>query len=227
MTDRFTGDATLQRDGGTYSLVAGAARGGVTPDGLERIARVAREYAVPLVKQARGQRTALGIAADGLPAIAGALGLDQGRDGGPCLKYVAACPGTAPCRGGMQDALGLGAVLEARLGGRPLPSRLKVGVSGCTRNCGTCFACGPGFMATGRGRMVFFGGDGGRRPRLAAPVGANLATGEALDLAMVDHYAANARPVERTARFMERTGERAIRDRVLRLAPYLPADGGP
>lgn len=230
MTDRFPGDATLQRDGRTYALVAGAAGGVVTPDELERIARVAREYAVPLVKLTQGQRIALlGIAANDLPAIEGALGLDQGRDGGPCLKYVAACPGMAACRWGMQDALGLAAAVEARLGGRALPSKLKVGVSGCARNCATCSACDLGFMGTGRGWTVLFGGNGGRRPRLATPVGATLATADALDLAarLVDHYAANARPGERTARFMERTGERATPDRVLRFAPYLSVDGEP
>jgi len=227
MTDFSVGEAVPQRGGQTYGLVVGGAGGVMTPDDLERIGRVAREFAVPLIKVTSGQRiTLLGIAERDLSAVAGALGLDGHRPPGPCLKYVVACPGTAACRWGMQDALGLAGALEARLGGRQLPSKLKVGVSGCTRNCGTCFARDLGFVGTGRGWMVFFGGNGGRRPRSADLVGANLTADQALDLAarLVDHYTANARPGERTARFVERVGLGAVRGEVLRFAPYLPLD---
>lgn len=41
MTDRTPGDAVLQRDGKTYGLVVGGAGGVVTPEQLERVARVA------------------------------------------------------------------------------------------------------------------------------------------------------------------------------------------
>ena len=82
-------------------------------------------------------------------------------------------------------------------------------------------------MGTGRGWMVFFGGNGGRHPRNADVVGANLTADQAVDLAarLVDYYAANAAPKERTARFVERVGLEAIRNEVLRFAPYLPLDG--
>lgn len=228
MTDSSRGEALAQRDGQTYGLVVGGAGGVVTPGELERIARAARDFAVPLVKLTTGQRIALlGIAERDLPAVAAALGLDGHRPPGPCLKYVAACPGTTACRWGMQDALAFASALEARFGGRELPSKLKCGVSGCTRNCGAVFARDLGFMGTGRGWMVFFGGNGGRRPRTADLVGANLAGSEALDLAarLVDHYATNARPGERTARYVERVGMATVRDEVLRFAPYLSLEG--
>lgn len=228
MTLSSVGEAVPQRGEQTYGLAVGGAGGIITPDDLERIARIARDFAVPLVKVTTGQRIALlGIAERDLSAVAGALGLDGLRPPGPCLKYVAACPGTAACRWGMQDALGLACALEARFGGRHLPSKLKIGVSGCTRNCGTCFARDLGFMGAGRGWMVFFGGNGGRRPRSADLVGSNLTEDLALDLAarLVDHYTANARSGERTARFVERVGMETIRAEVLRFAPYLPLDG--
>lgn len=129
----------------------------------------------------------------------------------------------------MQDALWLAAALEGRFGRRTLPSKLKIGVSGCIHNCGTCFAYDLGSMGTGRGWMVFYGGNGGRHPRNADLVGANLTGDQALDLAarLVDHYVSNARPNERTARFVERVGPGAIRDGVLLFAPYLPLEDGP
>jgi NAD(P)H-nitrite reductase large subunit len=226
MTDRTIGDAVLERDGTTYGLVIGDAGGVVTPELLERIARVAGEHAIPLIKLTRGQRVALlGIPEADLPPVADALGLDD-RLPGPCMKYVAACPGTAACRWGMQDALGLAAALEARLGGRMLPSKLKLCVSGCIRNCGTGFAYDLGFMGAGRGWTVFYGGNGGRHPRHADLDCANLTGDQAVDLAarLVDHYAANARQRERTARFVERIGPATIRDDVLRFVPYLPLE---
>lgn len=227
MTEHSLGEAVLQRDGCRYGLVVGGAGGVVTPDDLERIARVGREYAIPLVKLTTGQRIALlGIEERDLPAVAAALGLDGHRLPGPCVKYVAACPGTTACRWGVQDALALAAALEARFSGRALPGKVKVGVSGCARNCGSCFARDLGFVGTGRGWMVFFGGNGGRHPRTADRVGANLTADQALDLAarLVDHYAANARTGERTAGFLERVGLEAVRDDVLRFVPYLPLE---
>ena len=228
MTDPGPGEAALQRDGTTFGLVVGGAGGVVTPDDLELIARTAREFDVPLVKITTGQRIALlGIAEGDLGAVASALGLEGHRAPGPCVKYVAACPGTAACRWGMQDALALASALEARFGGREFPSKVKMGVSGCTRNCGTCFARDLGFMGTARGWIVFFGGNGGRRPRNADVVGSNLAPDQALDLAtrLLDYYRANARSGERTARFVERVGLEAIKNDVLRFAPYIPLDG--
>lgn len=227
MTDSNPGEAVLQRDGTTYGLVAGGAGGVVTPDDLERIARTAREFNVPLIKVTTGQRIALlGIAERDLPRVAAALGLEDHRLPGPCLKYVAACPGTDACRWGMQDALGLASALEARFSGRQFPSKVKMGVSGCTRNCGTCFARDLGFMGTARGWMVFFGGNGGRRPRTADVVASNLEHDQALDLAarLLEYFGANARAGERTARFVERVGLAAVQNDVLRFAPYLPLD---
>ncbi|MEN6341668.1 MAG: NAD(P)/FAD-dependent oxidoreductase [Methanospirillum sp.] len=196
MTEQFLGEAVLQRDGRRYGLVVGGAGSVVTPDDLERIARVAREHAVPLVKITTGQRIALlGIEECDLPAVAAALGLDGHRLSGPCVKYIAACPGTTACRWGMQNALALATALEARFGGRTIPGKMMIGVSGCTRNCGSCFSRDLGFLGTGRGWMVFFGGNGGRHPRTADLVGANLTADHTVDLAarLVDHYAANAK----------------------------------
>ena len=228
MAQTTVGDAVIQRDGKTYGLMVGGAGGVVTPEELERIARVAREHAVPLIKLTRGQRIALlGIPPEQVTAVARAVGIGDRQVAGPCLKYVAACPGTAACKWGMQDALALARVLEERFEGRLLPSKLKIGVSGCTRNCSTSFACDLGFIGAGRGWMVLFGGNGARRPRNADLVASNLSDDQALDLArrLVDYYAANARAGERTARFVERVGLETIRAELLRFVPYLALEG--
>ena len=190
MTEPGPDEAALQRDGTSFGLVVGDAGGVVTPDDLERIARTAREFGVPLVKVTNGQRIALlGIAKADLPRVASAL--------------------------------------EARFGGREFPSKVKMCVSGCNRNCGMCFARDLGFMGTDRGWTVFFGGNGGRRPRTADVVASNLTPDQALELAarLLEYYGTNAWAGERTARFVERIGLEAIRNDVLRFIPYLPLDG--
>ncbi len=207
--------------------MVGGAGGVVTPDELERIARTAREHGVPLIKLTRGQRIALlGIPGEKAVAVARALGVDEGRPGGPCMKYVAACPGTAVCRWGMQDALALARELEERFGTRTFPSKLKIGVSGCARNCSSSFFSDLGFIGTGRGWMVFFGGNGARRPRNADLVASNLTDDQALDLAdrLVNYYASHGRSGERTARFVERLGLETIRSELLRFVPYIPLE---
>ena len=55
MTDATYG-AKLQRDGKTYAIQTRIPAGVVTPAELETIARVAKKYAIPLVKITSGQR---------------------------------------------------------------------------------------------------------------------------------------------------------------------------
>ena len=58
MSDNPKG-AILQRDKQTYAIVPRTPVGMVTPDDLENIARVAREYDIPVIKITSGQRFAL------------------------------------------------------------------------------------------------------------------------------------------------------------------------
>jgi len=51
--------AILQRDGKTFGVVTRIPGGIVTPDTLEKIAAVARNYRVPMVKLTSGQRVML------------------------------------------------------------------------------------------------------------------------------------------------------------------------
>ncbi len=120
----------------------------------------------------------------------------------------------------------LARVLEERFEGRLLPSKLKIGVSGCARNCSSSFLSDLGFIGTWRGWMVFFGGNGARRPRIADLVASNLSDAQALDLAdrLVDYYATHGRSGERTARFVERLGLETIRSELLRFVPFLPLE---
>jgi NAD(P)H-nitrite reductase large subunit len=57
-------------------------------------------------------------------------------------------------------------------------------------------------------------------------VAKNLADGDAVDLVerLLSYYRTEARPHERTARFMERIGTETLRADLLRFIPYIPLD---
>jgi NAD(P)H-nitrite reductase large subunit len=222
-----TEGAILQRDGKTWAVITRTPGGIITPDHLERVATVARKYGVPTLKITSGQRIALvGIPAEDLAGIYRDLGRDADSTGGPCLHYVRACPGTETCRFGVQDSMGLAVALEEKFRGRVYPAKLKMGISGCPRCCGESHTRDIGILGTNRGWTVIFGGNGGTRPRIGDVVAKDLAQEQALDLVerLLGYFGSNAKPKERTARFMERIGMDPLRSELLSLIPYIPLE---
>jgi len=106
--------AILQRDKQTYAIVPRTPVGIVTPDDLESLAKVVRKYQIPVIKITSGQRFALvGMQKEDVNKIWDELGMDVGKAVELCLHYVQACPGTAVCKFGTQDSLGLGTEIES------------------------------------------------------------------------------------------------------------------
>jgi NAD(P)H-nitrite reductase large subunit len=169
--------AILQRDGKTYAVITRTPAGLITPGHLEKVAAVARKHAVPTLKITSGQRIALvGIPGEKLGTVYRDLGKDADSTGGPCLHYVRACPGTETCRFGVQDSMGLAAVLEERFLGKAFPAKLKMGISGCPRCCAESHTRDIGILGTNRGWTVIFGGNGGTRPRIEDVIAEDLST---------------------------------------------------
>jgi NAD(P)H-nitrite reductase large subunit len=223
MTEHPDG-AIIQRDGTTYAVITRTPAGIISPDHLERVAAVARKYAVPTLKITGGQRIALvGITPEDLAGVFRDLGEAADRTGGPCLHYVQACPGTETCRYGNQDSMGLALSIEASFRDRTYPAKLKVGISGCPRCCGESHTRDIGIMGTSRGWTVIFGGNSGTRPRIGDIIAKNLSKDEALDLVqrLLDYFRNHAKLGERTARFMERIGMETLKSEVLTFIPYI------
>lgn len=213
MSETTPEGAILQRDKETWAIVPRTPMGMLSPDILERIAAVARKWNIPVLKITSGQRIALvGLREQDVDAVWADLGRDIGRATELCVHYVQACPGTAVCRLGVQDSLGLGAELEARYVGVDFPAKIKMGVSGCPLSCGESKLRDVGVTGVKQGFSVHFGGNAGSRPRVGDQVGENLSRQEALDLvdALLTHYRIHARKRERTARFVERVGIESI-----------------
>jgi len=219
--------AILQRDGKRYAVVTRIPAGIVTPDDLEKISRVGRMYNVPILKITSGQRIALvGIEPEDVRKVIGELGPLAKPETAPCVKFVQACLGTEMCRFGNQDALGFARAVDEQFKDQTFPAKIKIGVSGCPRCCGESHTRDIGILGTNKGWTVFFGGNGGTRPRFGDLVARDLSGAEALDCAqrLGEYYRNHAKPHERTARFMERTGYDVLRSELLSFLPYIPVE---
>jgi len=206
--------AILQRDKETYAIVPKIPVGLVTPAVLENISRVARKYEIPILKIVSGQRLALvGMKAEQIEDIWRELELEPGKATGLCVHYVQACPGTAVCRLGVQDSLGLGLELEKLFAGMDLPGKVKIGVSGCPMTCGESFVRDIGVQGKKDGWSFIFGGNSGGHPRIGDVLAEGLTTDQVVEMAKkaLDYYQANGKKRERTARFVERTGLEALK----------------
>ena len=219
--------AILQRDGRTFATVTRIPGGFVPPETLEKIAAVARTYQVPMVKLTSGQRFMLiGMQEKDLAPIYRDLGPLAEKETAPCVKYVQTCLGADVCKYGVQDSIELGRELEERYHGVAFPAKLKVGVSGCLRCCGESYTRDIGLVGTTKGWTVVFGGNSGRRPSIGTVMAQDLSREDALDFVhrLLEYYRSNARPKERTARFLERTGFERIKSELLTLLPYIPLE---
>lgn len=223
MTDSPRG-ALLQRDGKRYAVVTRMPAGIVTPDDLEKIARIGRKYRVPMLKITSGQRFALiGLEPGDVANVFLELGPLAQPESAPCVKFVQACLGTDMCRYGNQDSIALARALEERFRDQTFPAKVKIGVSGCQRCCGESQTRDIGIMGTNRGWTVFFGGNAGQKARIGDLVASDLTDPEVMDCAgrLLEYYRRNAHAKERTARFMERIGMETLKSELLILLPYI------
>jgi NAD(P)H-nitrite reductase large subunit len=219
--------AILQRDGMTFAVVTRIPAGIVTAEDLEKIAQVGRKYRVPMLKITSGQRIALvGLEPDDVQKVIDELGLLAKPETAPCVKFVQACLGTEMCKYGNQNSIGLARAIDERFKNQTFPAKIKIGVSGCPRCCGESHIRDIGIMGTNKGWTVFFGGNGGTRPRFGDIIAKDLSTMEILDCAerLAEYYRNNAKPHERTARFMERVGMETLKSELLTLLPYIPVE---
>lgn len=222
----------LQRDKQTYGIAPHLPCGLVTPEILRKLADVAEKFGVQAIKITSAERIALlGIKAEDVEAIWQELGMRPGHVVGICVRSVKACPGTSFCKRGQQDSLGIGQVLDQRYHGRPLPGKMKLGISGCMNQCAETNFKDIGLVGKPRGWTLLVGGcGGGARARIAESLADGLSNDEALALLdrVVDFYVANAKPHERMGRMIERLGLETLKQAVgVRSAAAVGLDGAP
>ncbi|MBT1002500.1 nitrite reductase large subunit NirB [Paenarthrobacter sp. DKR-5] len=199
--------ANMQKNG-TYSVVPRIPGGEITPEKLAVIAAVAQKYSL-YTKITGGQRIDLfGARLEQLPEIWKELvdaGMESGQAYGKSLRTVKSCVGSTWCRYGVQDSVGMAVQLELRYRGLRSPHKLKVGVSGCARECAEARGKDVGVIATADGWNLYVGGNGG-----ATPAHAQLLAKDLDDETLVRYidryfmyYIRTADRLQRTARWQE------------------------
>lgn len=174
--DYFMGN--IQKDG-SYSIVPRIAGGEITPEGLITIGQIAKDYGL-YTKITGGQRIDLfGAQVHQLPEIWEKLidaGFESGHAYGKSLRTVKSCVGSTWCRYGVGDSVKLAIDLENRYKGLRSPHKLKMAVSGCTRECAEAQGKDVGVIATENGWNLYVCGNGGMKPRHAELLAGDLST---------------------------------------------------
>jgi len=211
--------ANIQKDG-TYSVVPRMWGGVTSSDELRAIADVVDKFAIPMVKVTGGQRIdLLGVKKDDLPAVwsdLNAAGMVSGHAYGKALRTVKTCVGSDWCRFGTQDSTGLGVRLEKYMWGSWTPAKVKLGVSGCPRNCAESTCKDIGVICVDSGYEIHIGGAAGLHIRGTELLTKVASEDEALwsICAIAQLYREEAWYGERIYKWMERVGVDAIRARV-------------
>ncbi|MGZ4998862.1 MAG: nitrite reductase large subunit NirB [Methylomonas sp.] len=199
--------ANMQKDG-TYSVVPRIAGGEITPDMLMVLGQVGKKYHL-YTKITGGQRVDLfGARVEQLPAIWRdliAAGFESGHAYGKSLRTVKSCVGSTWCRFGVDDSVGLAIELENRYKGLRSPHKIKMAVSGCTRECAEAQGKDIGVIATENGWNLYVCGNGGMKPRHADLFATNL--DKATLIRYIDRvlifYIRTASRLQRTSVWME------------------------
>lgn len=140
------------------------------------------------------------------------------------VRSVKICPGTTFCKRAKQDSVSLGMKLDKLYVSQEMPSKMKMGVSGCPNSCSESITKDIGVIGTAEGWQVYAGGSAGAHPRFGDLI-AELATEkEVLELVdrMVTFYKENAH-IERIGAFIDRIGLEAFKEAVL--GNITPVDG--
>jgi nitrite reductase (NADH) large subunit len=211
--------ANIQKDG-TYSVVPRMWGGVTTPNELRAIADVADKYQIPTVKVTGGQRIdLLGVKKDDLPAVwadLNAAGMVSGHAYAKGLRTVKTCVGSEWCRFGTQDSTGLGVRLEKFMWGSWTPAKVKLGVSGCPRNCAEATCKDIGVICVDSGYEIHVGGAAGLHIQGTEVLTRVATEDEAVwaICAMTQLYREEAWYLERIYKFMARVGLDYLKSRI-------------
>ena len=206
--------ANIQKDG-RFSVIPRMYGGVTSADDLIKIGQVAKKYDVPMVKVTGGQRIdLLGVKKDDLPKMWADLGMPSGHAYTKAFRTCKTCVGTEFCRYGTNDSTALGIAIERRFQGFEFPAKVKMGVSGCPRNCAEATVKDLGVIATEGGEWeISIGGAAGASVRKTDILCRVRTQEEALQVIgrFLIFYRDNAKWLERSYDFVPRVGMEKIK----------------
>jgi nitrite reductase (NADH) large subunit len=170
-----------------------------------------------MVKVTGGQRIdLLGVKKQDLPAVwaqLNAAGMVSGFAYAKGLRTVKTCVGSEFCRFGTQDSTGLGIKLEKLMCGSWTPAKVKLGVSGCPRNCAESTVKDIGVICVDSGYDIHVGGAAGLHVRATDLLGHVDTEAEALEVcaAILQAYREEAAYLDRLYKWVDKTGLERLR----------------
>jgi len=191
-----------------------------TPDELRAIADAAEKYAVPMVKVTGGQRIDLvGVQKADLPHIwadLNAAGMVSGHAYSKGLRTVKTCIGSQFCRFGTQDSTGLGVKLEKLMWGSWTPAKVKLGVSGCPRNCAEATCKDIGVICVDSGYQISVAGAAGLEVKETELLCTVPTEEEAMEViaAFTQLYRENSRYLHRIYKWVAKVGLDWCKDQI-------------
>lgn len=209
--------AVLQRDKETYAIAPHLTAGIVSADELRKIADVADKYNISAIKVTGAQRIALvGLREEDIDSAWGDLGMNPGAAIGLCVRSIKVCPGTTFCKRGLQDSVAVGSKLDSLYHGKNLPNKLKIGVSGCPHSCADSAFKDIGLIGSGKGWMVYVGGKGGMKPRIADRIALCIPEENLFNLVekIIEVYDNNATGKERIGDYIDRIGIETFKNQI-------------
>jgi nitrite reductase/ring-hydroxylating ferredoxin subunit len=119
------------------------------------------------------------------------------------------------------DSLALGQRLGNRYRGMMGPAKLKMGVSGCPRNCSEATIKDFGVVAVEGGWDLYIGGNGGAHVYVAQKIAQVKTDDEVIRVCdrFYEYYRRYGKYGERTALFVERVGLKTVVDAILNAPP--------
>lgn len=191
-----------------YAIAPHIPCGIVTPALLRTLADVAEKHQVSAMKITSAARIALiGIAEKQVDGVWADLNMDPGHAVGLCVRSIKVCPGLDYCRLAQQNSLKMGIKLDDIYHGMVLPSKMKMGVSGCKIQCAENCIKDISLYGTAGGWTVMIGGNGSVRPRLADLLAEDLPEKDTLETVakIIAYYKVHSKR-ERMGRMVERIG---------------------
>ena len=212
--------ANIQKDG-TYSVIPRMWGGITSARELRAIADVADKYAIPTVKVTGGQRIdLLGVKKEDLPGVwadLNAAGMVSGHAYGKALRTVKTCVGSEWCRFGTQDSTGLGVKLEKFTWGSWTPHKVKLGVSGCPRNCAEATVKDIGIICVESGYELHVAGAAGLEVKQTILLCKLQSEEEVLEYnaAVMQLYREQAHYLDRIHKWLHRVGLETVKQQIV------------
>ena len=208
-----------------YAITPRIPGGFIQPDQLQKYIDVANEFGAVL-KLTGSQRIMItNLKAEDVDKAWEMLGMEPAYTVSNRVRSVKICPGTTFCKRAKQDSVHLGMQIERKYLSLEMPSKMKIGVSGCPNSCTESRMKDVGVIGTVDGWNVYAGGSGGAHPRIGDLIAEVKTEKEVLALVdrIIAYYKENAQ-IERMGEFIDRIGLEAFKAAVLGDLEGAPAE---